>query len=736
MKNASCIFRSCVDPIKIFTLLAVFPLLLAAPVHGQEITREAVKDLLQLGQTELKAMKWDQAKEAFQKAAALDPKSEEAHFELARCFYHGKDFEQARNSCKTVIELDAANWKARRLLGHCYLQLGAYADAIDSYKKYLSVSPNDSATQTWLGIALCKTKHYDEAVTAFQTALQIKPADYEVEFRLGIAMYYAQQYKEAVTAFQTALQVKVPKQLITGPDLTEENAHLWLGNCYFNLKNYPEAVDCFKKCISIAPKNIKAGYWLGRSLYAAQRNSEAVAAFQAVLQIKPNDPDCQHWLGRALYTIKKYQESATALQAAARAIPDDFDGQYWLGRALYASNREREAVTAFQAALRIKPDDFSSRYFLGIAFYASKKYQPAADALQAALKIKPENFNSHYWLGQTWSGLQRDEDAIGEFQAATRINPDDFDSHYYLGSILFRLQKFPEALEEFEKAHLLKPKHGLVKFNLFCARLVTAKYRKAAELYPLAFALGAGGLGLSYLSGLLLLLWKSLKKGTATAPGLFFIMAWFLIFFEGQAAGVLLAGFFLPAYKMTVMLNAALFGCAVPVAFAAFAGFERQPWGEPFALSRHFPSWKTICFCLLAAICMVLFTGAFEQIIQWVTHKPMPMQLSLPMIKEALADAPWLTAIAAVILAPMAEEILFRGLLYGALVGRVKTKWTIIITAAAFAAVHLQVFYFLPLFVMGLILGWARHKSGSLTASFLIHSFNNGFAFLALKFFH
>lgn len=91
-----------------------------------------------------------------------------------------------------------------------------------------------------------------------------------------------------------------------------------------------------------------------------------------------------------------------------------------------------------------------------------------------------------------------------------------------------------------------------------------------------------------------------------------------------------------------------------------------------------------------------------------------------------------MTLVGISIAAPMTEEILFRGLLYGALRRWLSARWTIILTAVVFATVHLQLIYFPPLFGFGLVLGWARHKSGALALPFVIHFLNNAIALLAV----
>ena len=135
-ENAFRVFRRCANFSRILASIVLLHLFIA-PAFAQKTTNGTLKELLQRAQTSLDATNWDQAKEALQKAVALDPKSAGAHFGLARCFYHENDFIHARDSCKTAIELGFTDWRTHRFLGLCYYRLGANTEAIYSFQKCL-----------------------------------------------------------------------------------------------------------------------------------------------------------------------------------------------------------------------------------------------------------------------------------------------------------------------------------------------------------------------------------------------------------------------------------------------------------------------------------------------------------------------------------------------------------------------------------------------------------------------
>ncbi len=76
--------------------------------------------------------------------------------------------------------------------------------------------------------------------------------------------------------------------------------------------------------------------------------------------------------------------------------------------------------------------------------------------------------------------------------------------------------------------------------------------------------------------------------------------------------------------------------------------------------------------------------------------------------------------------APIVEEIAFRGMLYGALAkAHINEHLVVVITALVFALFHFEPKRFVILFVIGLIFGEVRRRTGSTSAAIVAHIVNN-----------
>ena len=88
--------------------------------------------------------------------------------------------------------------------------------------------------------------------------------------------------------------------------------------------------------------------------------------------------------------------------------------------------------------------------------------------------------------------------------------------------------------------------------------------------------------------------------------------------------------------------------------------------------------------------------------------------------------------ITTVILAPVFEELVFRGVLLPVLVSKVGKISGVLLSALIFALAHLSVGELPPLFVLGIGLGLMRLSSGRLFPCALMHSLWNGVTFASL----
>lgn len=118
---------------------------------------------------------------------------------------------------------------------------------------------------------------------------------------------------------------------------------------------------------------------------------------------------------------------------------------------------------------------------------------------------------------------------------------------------------------------------------------------------------------------------------------------------------------------------------------------------------------------------------------EWLVEQ---MEVNMPeavekMFEDIMSEPAGYMAIG--ILAPVAEEMVFRGAVLRRLLGLFSDKWhwvAIVVSAVIFGAVHGNVPQFVHAALIGLLLGWMYYRTGSVVAGIVFHWVNNTVAYV------
>lgn len=95
-------------------------------------------------------------------------------------------------------------------------------------------------------------------------------------------------------------------------------------------------------------------------------------------------------------------------------------------------------------------------------------------------------------------------------------------------------------------------------------------------------------------------------------------------------------------------------------------------------------------------------------------------------------DSPFWLIFVGTILAPLVEEIFFRGFLFQGFRQRYGWVTAILLSAAIFSAAHLSLVVLIPTFILGCVLAYVYHRTNSVWPGIILHFLINSFGFCAL----
>lgn len=223
----------------------------------------------------------------------------------------------------------------------------------------------------------------------------------------------------------------------------------------------------------------------------------------------------------------------------------------------------------------------------------------------------------------------------------------------------------------------------------------------------------------------------SLKKGILDVVLyiILFIVIQMIVMYAGAGiwAAVKHVGYMATVQDMATGGNAILLALTSVfsnvITLALFLRIKWTPVTRDYLLSKPWLQLLWVALFTLGAI--IPLTFLYEQL-------GIEMDDSAERLFASLMKEPW-GYVAVGILAPLAEEIVFRGAILRTLLDMMSKKnhWVaIMISAAIFGVVHGNMAQFVNALLMGLILGWMYYRTKSLVPGILLHWVNNTVAFI------
>lgn len=113
---------------------------------------------------------------------------------------------------------------------------------------------------------------------------------------------------------------------------------------------------------------------------------------------------------------------------------------------------------------------------------------------------------------------------------------------------------------------------------------------------------------------------------------------------------------------------------------------------------------------------------------QLISYFHLPLQTNSETLLQEGKTAPLTTLgvlAAAAIVAPICEEVFFRGFVFVGLLKRMPLWPSVLLSAVIFGVAHADLGSLIPLFIIGVTLAWARWRTDSIWPGMVIHAVNN-----------
>jgi membrane protease YdiL (CAAX protease family) len=230
-------------------------------------------------------------------------------------------------------------------------------------------------------------------------------------------------------------------------------------------------------------------------------------------------------------------------------------------------------------------------------------------------------------------------------------------------------------------------------------------------------------------------------KPWRTEAVMFFILMQFTCFFVGALAFALLHKFGVNGFKKeddfgSIVVAACAFQGATWILIPLFFRFHNIRLKEGLGFDKKWVRSLLLAFGVMIVISPIayLLEAGSAVLMKKIGWSPQEETAVTAVTNASTLPTEIFLAFFAIILAPVAEEFIFRGVLFPFVkqLGFPKTAW--IGVSLLFALIHGNVAAFIPLFVLALTFTWLYETTDCLLAPIFAHALFNAAGFILVKF--
>jgi tetratricopeptide (TPR) repeat protein len=325
-----------------------------------------------------------------------------------------------------------------------------YADALPLLWEAAQLAPASAEVQNRLGEALERIGALDAAADAYRRAIAGDKGYRKATNNLILVLAKGGKTAEALTLARA--------EVAAAPADADRLFTLGLAQAEYNLD---DAVDTFRRVLTLAPRHTLARYNLALTLKRADRPAEAATELTRLIAIEPR-PEAQYQLGVIAWQQGQLDRAVEALRAAIATRPDYAEAHYTLGAVLKANGDPGAAAVSLRRAIALTPSSSGAHYVLAQVLRQTGDERGAGTELAESERLRQQFEAEHEASVLTFLGIQKlaagDPTAAADYfkQATTAFEPYA-PAHYQLGLALQRLNKPTEAHTAFTRARQLNP---------------------------------------------------------------------------------------------------------------------------------------------------------------------------------------------------------------------------------------------------------------------------------------
>lgn len=240
------------------------------------------------------------------------------------------------------------------------------------------------------------------------------------------------------------------------PEITD--AYFSLGNIYFKVRKFEEAIQAFSVSLEKKPDDSFTVINIANSYVAMGRFAEAERFVLDYIRTGFNDPQLYFLLGNMNFVRKNYDAAVPYLEKSLSLNSSSASSHNILAAVFIVKNDFARAQTHLEAARRLNPELTNLSYNQAQLFENQGRIEAAVAAYQEELVHSPKHYRALYNLSRLYRLMGDETREYETLRHCLEVNPEFPLAYFYLARIyLNRRENLDEAVGLVKQGIELKP---------------------------------------------------------------------------------------------------------------------------------------------------------------------------------------------------------------------------------------------------------------------------------------
>ncbi|MCS7010274.1 MAG: tetratricopeptide repeat protein [Anaerolineales bacterium] len=317
------------------TPLAYFLAATYTPTPLYVVTEHPIltRDSFQAGLRFLASGQYDIARVQFELVLQSEPQAVDALYYIGESYRFEGKYQNARDAYQKAIEINPNFAPAFLGRARANLALNPDTDVLADLDTAIALDPVFAEAYLERGAYLLRRDDPRAAADDLQTALELMPYSAPAWRYLAEAQLRLGQPEQAL---QSALRAN---QL----DMTLVPGYLTLAKAYIATGQIEQASAVLQTYTIYEPNDVSAFLLVGTAYNSAGKSEQALQVLTRYLEAYPRNAEAYYQRGLARLNLQNYNLAEQDFQKALRYDPNDFDAQIGLARAYYGQGRPGDA---------------------------------------------------------------------------------------------------------------------------------------------------------------------------------------------------------------------------------------------------------------------------------------------------------------------------------------------------------------------------------------------------------